>query len=110
MAIYRTGQVTVVSGGAAQNLNLGFVPSLFTMSNQTIQTSGTVTGVCYAYWDQFLGALSTPATLIDTYSSGAPTRSALTTTGISIFQSKDSDLFTPQQAPYTSHYWSKQCG
>ena len=35
MAIVKNGSLTVVSGGTAQNLNLGFIPTHFTMYNLT---------------------------------------------------------------------------
>jgi len=106
MALYKVGQLTVAANTTAQNLNLGFVPSVFTMINQTFMikaAASDVDGIAYVYWDQYLGALSTPATLIDTYTNGAALRSAITTTGIVPFQSADSALFLPNQVPYTTN-------
>ncbi len=104
-----TGTLTVATGGAAQNLNLGFIPTEFYMRNETIMTSGTVTGVCEVFWDSYIGALSTPYTLINTYTTGAPVLSRLAsgtlaaTTGVIPFQTADSALFLPNQAPYTTY-------
>lgn len=110
MAIIKTGTVTVVAGGSAQNLNLGFVPSVFSMYNLTEMNAAAaadVDGVAYAYWDTALASLATPVTLIDTYTNGVPARSSITT-GISAFQSDDANLWTPQQAPYTSIAGNRQ--
>lgn len=104
----KTGFLTVAAAGVAQNLNLGFIPNIFRMRNDTILASGTVTGVTDVYWDSYLGGLTTPYTIITTSLAGAPTVSRLAsgtlaaTTGVIPFQSADSDLFTPQQAPYTT--------
>lgn len=108
MSQVRTGTVTVTAGGVAQNLNLGFVPSKFYMRNDTILTSGTVTGVVEVWYDEYTASLSTPYVVIDTCTTGVPAISRLasgtlaSTTGIIPFQSADSDLYTPQQAPYTT--------
>ena len=106
MAIYRTGTFTVVSTAAAQNLNLGFVPSLFIAEDITLLgTSGSGANV---YWDSNMAALATPITKLQTVSGGTVTQSTLTTTGIKAFQSSDSSLFVPQQAPYTTTSGNRQ--
>ena len=108
MSMRSTGYLSVAAGGAAQNLNLGFVPNRFYMRNDTIMASGTVTGVCEVYWDSKLAALATPYTIITTYTTGSPVVSRLasgtlaSTTGILAYQTKDQMLFTPDQAPYNS--------
>lgn len=100
MAIYRTGTFTVVSTAAAQNLNLGFVPSLFVAEDITLlSSSGSGARV---EWDSNMAALATPITKLLLTSGGTITQSTLTTTGIKPFQSADNALFTPQQAPYTT--------
>ena len=105
MAIYRTGQVVVVAGGTAQNLNLGFVPSVFRMKNITLMTDGTGTGVTEAYWDQIL--LANPVggvayTMVGTATAGAVvwTRSTNAASGIVPYQTSDSGLYVPAQVPY----------
>lgn len=114
MSILKSGTFTVTTGGAAQNLSLGFMPSKFYMRNDTILSSGTVTGICEVWWDAYLGGLTTPYTIINTYTTGSGVVSRLAsgtlaaTTGILQFQSADSDLFTPQQAPYTTTTGNRQ--
>ena len=50
MAIIKNGSVTVATGGAAQNLNLGFVPTRFTMWNQTKIVASPAANVIQAMW------------------------------------------------------------
>jgi hypothetical protein len=109
MSIVKTGSFSVVAGGAAQNLNLGFVPSKFYMRNDTILVSGTVTGVVEVWYDEYTASLATPYVVIDTCTTGVPAISRLAsgslaaTTGIIPFQSADSALFLPNQVPYTTY-------
>lgn len=109
MSIVKTGSFSVTAGGAAQNLNLGFVPSKFYMRNDTILTSGTVTGVVEVWYDEYTASLATPYVVIDTCTAGVPAISRLasgtlaSTTGIIPFQSADSALFLPNQVPYTTY-------
>lgn len=108
MVLYKMGTLTVVAGGAAQNLNLGFVPDIFRMRNDTIFASGTVTGVTEVYWDRYLGSLTTPRTNITTMTTGVAAYSGINsgtlaaTTGVISFQTADNLLYTPDQAPYTT--------
>lgn len=109
MSIVKTGYLTVVAGGSAQNLNLGFIPDKFTMRNDTIYTNGTGTGIVDVYWDSYLGGLTTPYTLYTSLTTlGTPVVTRLAsgtvaaTTGVVPFQSTDPNLYTPQQAPYTT--------
>jgi hypothetical protein len=113
MSIVKTGTLTVGTGGVAQNLNLGFIPNTFYMRNDTIMSSGngageTMTGVVEVWWDDYLGGLSSPYTLINTTTDGVPTYTRLasgtvaSTTGVVAFQTTDPMLFTPDQAPYNS--------
>lgn len=119
MSIVKTGTLTVTAGGVAQNLNLGFIPNEFYMRNDTIMASGngsgeTMTGVVEVWWDDYLGGLSTAYTLINTATDGIPTYTRLasgtvaSTTGVVAFQSTDPNLFTPQQAPYTTIAGNRQ--
>jgi hypothetical protein len=103
MAIYRTGTFVVPAANAALNLNLGFVPNVFRMEDVTVLNTGTITGGIKGYWDSQLGSLTTPMSILITYTAGAPVESRLTTTGILPFQSTDSNLFLPQQVPYTTN-------
>lgn len=50
MAIVKNGSVTVVSGGNAQNLNIGFVPTRFTMWNQTKIVASPAAEVIQVQW------------------------------------------------------------
>lgn len=109
MSMVKTGRFTVTTGGVAQNLNLGFVPNLFRMRNDTILASGTVTGVTDVYWDDYLGGLTTPRTIIVTNTTGVAATSGINsgtlaaTTGVIPFQTADSLLYVPNQAPYTTN-------
>lgn len=79
MAIVKKGTLTVTSGGTAQNLNLGFIPSYFRMVNKTIQTSGTVTGVTNAeWWDDMANA----SAYITTYTTGSGVLSYISSNGV----------------------------
>ncbi len=108
MSIVKTGSFSVTAGGAAQNLNLGFVPSKFYMRNDTILVSGTVTGVVEVWYDEYTASLATPYVVINTCTTGVPAISRLasgtlaSTTGIIPVQTADSSLFVPNQAPYTT--------
>ena|SRR3990167_1996090 len=100
MAIYRTGTFSITSTAAAQNINIGFVPSYLILQDITLaSTSGRG---AEAIWDSNMAALATPITILRSYAAGSLTQSTVTTTGISAFQSTDPNLFTPQQAPYTT--------
>lgn len=79
MAIEKKGTLTVVLGGAAQNLNLGFIPSYFRMVNKTIQISGTITGVTDVEW---WNDMANASAYITTYTTGVPALSYISTNGI----------------------------
>lgn len=79
MAIVKKGTLTVVTGGTAQNLNLGFIPSYFRMVNKTIQTSGTVTGVTNAEW---WNDMANASAYITTYTTGSGVLSYISTNGV----------------------------
>ncbi len=108
MAIYRQGTFNVPTGKVALNLNLGFVPCEFRMWNQTVFNTGTLTGTIEGWWNSTMGAQGTPMSMLGTWTAGAPVWSRLTTTGIVPFQSSDPNLFTPQQAPYTTTSANRQ--
>jgi len=100
MALYRTGTFTLTSTAASQTLNLGFVPTYFTM--QDITLAGTSGRGASVIWDAGMAALATPITILQSVAAGSITQSTSTTNGISSFVSSDANLFTPQQAPYTT--------
>lgn len=92
MAIVRKGTLTVGTGGTAQNLNLGFIPSYFRMVNKTIQISGTVTGVTNVeWWDDMANA----SAYITTYTTGSPVLSYISTNGITPYQTPLGSEFVP---------------
>lgn len=92
MAIVRKGTLTVATGGTAQNLNLGFVPSYFRMVNKTIQTSGTITGVTNAeWWDDMANA----SAYITTYTTGSPVLSYISTNGVTPYVTPQGTEFVP---------------
>lgn len=81
MAIIKNGSLTVGTGGVAQNLNLGFTPTRFTMWNKTLTQATPVAGVVQAMW---LPQLSNGTAWIytSTVTSGALALSLLATNGI----------------------------
>lgn len=90
MAIVRKGRLTVATGGVAQNLALGFIPSYFRMVNKTIQTSGTVTGVTNVeWWDDMVNA----SAYITTYTTGSPALSYISTNGVTPLITPDSSIY-----------------
>lgn len=118
MAIYKFG--TFSTGTTTQyQLNLGFIPSVFRLRNETVFASGngtgdTMTGLIEGYWNQALGALSTPAFMHCTFTNGAPvwssTASGSTTTAVGIvpYSTNDSALFLPNQTPYINTTGTRQ--
>lgn len=78
MAIVKKGTLTVGTGGTAQGLNLGFVPSYFRMENKTKIVANT-NGVQIVEWyDDMTNATA----YIWTTTSGAPVISYLSSNGI----------------------------
>src|SRR5580692_4864079 len=92
MAIVKKGTLTVLTGGAAQNLNLGFVPSYFRMVNKTIQTSGTVTGVTNAEW---WNDMANASAYITTYTTGSGVLSYISTNGITPYVTVPGTEYVP---------------
>src|SRR5277367_6044388 len=89
MAIVRKGTLTVASGGTAQNLNLGFIPSYFRMENKT-KIVGNTNGVQIAEWyDDNANA----SAYIWTTTSGAPVITYISSNG-----------FTPYSTPAGLEY------
>lgn len=92
MAIVKKGTLSVVLGGAAQNLNLGFIPNYFRMVNKTIQISGTVTGVTNAEW---WGDMANASAYITTYTTGSPVLSYISSNGITPYSTPAGLEFVP---------------
>lgn len=78
MAIVKKGTLTVGTGGTAQNLNLGFIPSYFRMENKT-KIIANSNGVQIAEWyDDNANA----SAYIWTTTSGAPVITYISTNGV----------------------------
>lgn len=92
MAIVKKGTLTVATGGTAQNLNLGFVPSYFRMVNKTIQTSGTVTGVTNVEW---WNDMANASAYITTYTTGSGVLSYISTNGVTPYVTPLGQEFVP---------------
>lgn len=76
---YRNGYFT--STGAAVNIELGFVPDRFVVYNYTVLAAASATpAVGYSEWIK--NVVPTANALIDTYTSGAPVTTLLTSNGI----------------------------
>lgn len=78
MAIVKKGTLTVVTGGAAQNLNLGFVPSYFRAMNKTKIIANT-NGVQTFEW---FNDMANASAYIYTMTGGAPVLSYISTNGV----------------------------
>lgn len=99
MAIVRKGTLTVGTGGVAQNLVLGFIPSFFRMVNKTIQTSGTVTGVTNVeWWDDMPNA----SAYITTMTTGSGVLSYISTNGVTPYTSADASLYPSSNLTITN--------
>jgi hypothetical protein len=92
MAIVKKGTLTVGTGGVAQNLNLGFIPSYFRMVNKTIQTSGTVTGVTNVEW---WNDMANASAYITTSTTGSGVLPYISTNGITPYQTPLGTEFVP---------------
>lgn len=81
MSQYRNGIIT--SAGAAVNLNLGFVPDRFVITNYT--KTAAQSGVGHSEWIK--DVVANAKALISTYSAGVPTVSLLASNGITAVSS-----------------------
>lgn len=90
MAIIKTGTFNVVLGGASQTLNLGFVPDVLTLWNDTKIASQT--GVAWAQW---LSSMASDSAYIQTFAAGVPTWSKILTNGVKPFQTLLGTEFVP---------------
>lgn len=106
MAIVKKGTLTVGTGGTAQNLNLGFVPSYFRMMNKT-KITATTDGVVIAEW---YNDMPNASANIWTTSGGDGTikLTYLSSNGFTPFETSDSALFVPNQAPYINTASTRQ--
>lgn len=91
MAILRKGTLTVASGGTAQNLNLGFIPSYFRMENKTKIVANS-NGVQIAEWyDDNANA----SAYIWTTTTGAPVISYISTNGVTPYSTPAGIEYVP---------------
>lgn len=100
MAIIKKGTLTVTSGGTAQNLNLGFVPSYFLMVNKT-KMAATTNGVVRAeWWDDMANGTAN----IWTTSGGDGTNkiTQISSNGVTPFQTGDASLYTATNKTITN--------
>lgn len=91
MAIVKKGTLTVATGGAAQNLNLGFVPSYFRMENKTKIIANTNGIQIVEWWNDNANA----SAYLWTTTSGAPVISYISSNGITPFQTAAGTEFVP---------------
>jgi len=94
MAIIKNGTFLVTTGGTAQNLNLGFIPTRFTMWNQTLTTATPSAGIVEVIW---FPTLANGTAIIDTstVTTGAIARSFLATNGITPYQTPPGTEWVP---------------
>lgn len=91
MAIIKTGTFTVVLGGAAQTLTLGFVPDVLTLWNDTIIASPANTKIAQAQW---LSSMANASAYVWTYNvTPIQVLTKITTNGVTPFQTADSALW-----------------
>lgn len=91
MAIVKKGTLTVGTGGVAQNLNLGFVPSYFRMENKT-KIIANSNGVQIAEWyDDNANA----SAYIWTTTAGAPVLSYISSNGFTPYLPVPGTEFVP---------------
>lgn len=91
MAIVKKGTLTVGTGGVAQNLNLGFIPSYFKMENKTKIIANT-NGVQIAEW---WSDNANASAYIQTMTAGAPVLSYLATNGVTPYSTPSALEYVP---------------
>jgi hypothetical protein len=91
MAIVKKGTLTVVLGGAAQTLNLGFVPSYFKMENKTKTVAGSDGVRIVEWWDDNVNG----SAYLWTTTTGAPVISYTATNGVTPYYATIGTEFVP---------------
>ena len=91
MAIVRKGTLSVVSGGSAQNLNLGFIPSYFKAENKTKIVANTNGVQIFEWWDDMANA----SAYIWTMTAGAPVLSYISSNGVTPYSTPAGLEFVP---------------
>jgi hypothetical protein len=97
MAIVKKGTLTVVLGGAAQNLNLGFVPSYIKFANKTKIVANTNGIQAWEWYDDMVSG----SAYIWTMTAGAPVLTYTAANGVTPFQTGDAALWTPTNITIT---------
>lgn len=92
MAIIKTGTFSVTSGGTAQNLTLGFVPSRITCWNDTIIATPANTKIAMFQW---LDSMANASAYVWTYNA-TPIQvlTKITSNGVTPFQTSSANEFT----------------
>lgn len=91
MAIVKKGTLTVVTGGTAQNLNLGFVPSYIRLQNKT-KTIANTNGVQIIEW---YNDMANASAYLWTTTTGAPVISYISSNGVTPLTGTTGTEFVP---------------
>lgn len=91
MAIVKKGTLSVVSGGSAQNLNLGFTPSYFKAENKTKIVANTNGVQRFEWWNDMANA----SAYIETMTSGAPVLTYISSNGVTPYSTALGTEFVP---------------
>lgn len=100
MAIVKTGTLTVVAGGSAQNLTLGFIPSYIKLINQTNIGTPANDEIVSAEWFNTM-ANGTGFAINYTGSQPAIEYNNISSNGFTPFQTGDAALYTPTNKTIT---------
>lgn len=91
MAIVKKGTLTVASGGTAQNLNLGFIPSYIRAENKTKIVANTTGVQIFEWYDDNANA----SAYIWTVTAGAPALSYISTNGVTPYSTPSALEYVP---------------
>ncbi len=91
MAIVRKGTLTVTTGGTAQNLNLGFVPSYIRAVNKTKTVNNTNGVQVFEWFDDNVNG----SAYISTMTGGAPVITYISTNGVTPYYGARGTEFVP---------------
>ena len=90
MAIVKKGTVSVVLGGAAQNLALGFVPSRIFIQNRTKMVAATTPAIYqFDWWDDMVAG----SAYLWTMTAGAPVVTYTATNGVTPYVTPAATLY-----------------
>ena len=98
MAIVKKGTTTVILGGAAQNLALGFVPSRIQVYNRTkIVAAASPAIFMWEWWNDMVNG----SAYIWTMTAGAPVMTYVAANGFTPYQTADAVLYPPSNLTVT---------